>query len=209
MRPTLTLKKRPAATNPSAATVEIKTDSAVQNSKSLEDIKTANDSAQLTTTTATASPVTAKESKKKAKPEKLTPKQIKAEENRLRNSELKAQRDVLEKKLKPFIEDYVKNLPVIRDTVLIDGIEYFRPLSLGIHKKILSKVRETHDTEGCSNTLIFQLLEPVLKNHVTTSQYLQGLLIFSHRFDLDTNESGEISEKHKVKTKKALQKISD
>lgn len=206
MRPTLTLKKRPAVTNYSSEPVEIENESVVQNSKSIEDVKTANNIAQLTTATANASPVNSKESKNKAKPEKLTPKQIKAKENSLRNSELKAQKDVWEQKLKPLIEEYVKNLPIICDAVLMDGIEYFRPLALGIHKTILSKLREVYDTEGCSNTLIFQLLEPVLKEHVATSKYLQGVLIFTNRFDLDGNNSGEISEKHKVKAKKALQK---
>lgn len=97
---------------------------------------------------------------------------------------------------------------MFRETVLVDGVECFRPLAIGVHKTILAWLRQQPETLGCSNTLLIDLIKAALGPHVAKLPYLAGLLKFQDRFDLDGNAVGVVEDKHRARAEKAFRKIS-
>lgn len=122
--------------------------------------------------------------------------------NRLLNEEQHARRLAQIAKVQPFVDSYFSDKAILRETVFVDGVECFRPLVVGIGKTVFSWLRAQPETLGCSNILLNDLIELVLKPHVSKPQYLAGLLKFQERFDFDGNVAGEVLAKHKTRAEK-------
>ena len=132
MRPTLTLKKKPSP-------------------------------APLAPVAIPAEPVQPAEPAKPVEPAKQSPKEAQAAKearaaaNRLLGQELADRRRAYSDKLKPLLEAYFSDKAILRETVLIDGVECLRPLAVGIHKTVFAWLREQPDAQGASNTLLMDL----------------------------------------------------
>ena len=181
MRPTLTLKKKPAPAPLAPVSPQAEP---VQPAVSVEP----------------AEPVKpVKQSPKEAQEAK----EARTAANRLLNQEQHARRLAQWDQFKPLVEAYVADHPMFNQTVWVEGVECFRPLAIGVHKTILAWLREQPEALGCSNTLLIDLIKTTLEPHVAKPHYLAGLLKFQHRFDLDGNAAGVVEDKHKARAEKA------
>ncbi len=142
-----------------------------------------------------------------AKAAKPTAKQIQAAANEQANRQQRARRQRLSQTLPPFIQGFLAEQPVLRDTVVVDGVTCLRPLALRIHKQLLPLLRACPETEGCSNLLLAQLFKAAMDTHTHSASYLNGLLKFDTRFDLDGNPAGPLSDAHKQHAAKRLAKL--
>ncbi len=148
-----------------------------------------------------------------AKPAKLSPqqandaKQARAEANRLLAQELAARRRAGTERVKPLLDAYWAEQAILHDTVLIDGVECLKPLAVGVHKTLLAWLRAQPQAEGCSNTLLYDLVKALLGSHVAQPRYLAGLLHFSERFHLDGSVSGPVADQQKARAQKAWRKL--
>lgn len=109
-------------------------------------------------------------------------------------------------RLQPLLDAYLADFPLLRDTVVVDGAECFRPLAIGVHKTLIAWLRALPEAEGCSNTLLADLIKAALQPHVSQSRYRAGLVKFQQRFDLDGQAVGPIADKHKARAEKLLQR---
>lgn len=191
MRPTLTLKKKSAPAP--AATV--------------------TPAAQPTEPVKAAEPIVHAVPPPPTKAVKLSPQQAKAakdaraEANRLLGQELAARRRACSEKVKPLLEAYLSDKAILRETVLVDGVECLRPLAVGIHKTIFAWLREQPDAQGASNTLLMDLIKAVLGPHVAQPRYLAGLLNCQDRFDFDGAVADPVADKQKARAEKAWRKL--
>ncbi len=186
MRPILTLKKKPSPVPPSSP-----------------------ETVAEPVLPPRAEPVAPPEAVNAKQPVKLSPqeaKQARLAANRLVNEELRAHRRAGAERLQPLVDAYMAGHPLFQQTVWVDGVECFKPLAIGIHKAILTWLREQPEALGCSNTLLTDLISSALESHVIKPSYLAGLLKFQDRFDLDGNATGVVKDKHKARAKKMLQK---
>ena len=142
---------------------------------------------------------------KKPKPPSRAEIQARRLANQRMNEEQHARRLVQVAKVQPLVDAYFSDKSILSETVLLDGVECFRPLAIGIHKTVLQWLRAQPETVGCPQTLLNDLLEAVLKPHVSSPQYRAGLLKFQERFDLHGNVAGIVSEKQKAKLQKSLE----
>ncbi len=187
MRPVLTLKKRPPAPEPQVIPVA---------------------AVEVAVVVATESPAApAAQTPKPAKAAKPTAKQIRAAANRQLDEEWRAQRQRLSQTLPPVIQAFLAQQPVLRDTVVVDGMTCFKPLALRIHKQLLPLLRACPETEGCSVQLLTELFKAAMNEHTHSVIYLNGMLKFDTRFDLDGNPAGPLSEAHKRHAAKRLAKL--
>ena len=184
MRPVLTLKKRPSAPVPPAAPTP---EPQVIPVPPVE---------VAVAVTAEPPALPAAQTAKAAKQPKPTAKQIQAAANEELNRERRAQRQRLSHTLPPVIQTFLAQQPVLRDTVVVDGVTCFKPLALRIHKQLLPLLRACPQTEGCSNLLLAQLFKAAMDTHTNSASYLNGLLKFDTRFDLDGNPAGPLSDAH-------------
>ena len=99
---------------------------------------------------------------------------------------------------KPLVSAYFADKLVLRETVLIDGVECFRPLMIGTRKTVFALFKAHPDLQDCTNTVLNDLLSEVLDVHAAKPQYIAGLVKFNERFDLDGNPVDAISEQHKA-----------
>lgn len=180
MRPILTLKKKPAPAPLAPVTPGVEP----------------------------AVPVDLPQPAQAAKFAKPSPKEAQTAANRLLNEEQRARRLAHSEKVTPLVEAYCSDQALFRETVLVDGVECFRPLAIGVHKTILAWLRQQPETLGCSNTLLIDLIKAALGPHVAKPPYLAGLLKFQDRFDLDGNAVGVVEDKHRARAEKVLRKIS-
>ena len=182
-RPTLTIKKpnsTPVVTVNQAPAVTVKTIKMVNPVKAVNTVK--------------IEPV-----KKSVKPPKpVQQKELKRLENIRLNAEETARRKAQIEKAKPLVDAYLADKTVLRDTVLIDGVECLRPLMIGARKTIFSFFKAHPDLQDCTNTVLNDLISEVLEAHVAKPEYTAGLVKFNDRFDLDGNPVDAISEKHKA-----------
>ena len=182
-RPTLTIKK------PNSTPVVTVNQAPAVTEKTINTIKIVNP-----VKTVKAEPV-----KKSVKPPKPVPqKELKRLENIRLNAEETARRKMQIEKTKPLIDAYFADKNVFRDTVLIDGVECFRPLMIGARKTIYAFFKAHPDLQDCTNTVLNDLISEVLEAHVAKPEYIAGLVKFNERFDLDGNRVDAISEKHKA-----------
>lgn len=193
MRPVLTLKKRPPA--PPAAPVP--EPQAMPAPTPEAAVKVATEPA--------AAP--AAQTAKAAKQPKLTAKQIRAAANEQLNQEWRARRQLLAQTLPPVIQAFLAEQPVLRDTVVVDGVTCFKPLALRIHKQLLPLLRACPETEGCSVQLLTELFKAAMNEHTHSASYLNGMLKLDTRFDLDGNPAGPLSDAHKRHAAKRLAKL--
>lgn len=142
-----------------------------------------------------------------AKAAKQSPKEARAAANRLLGQELAARRRAYSEKLKPLLEAYFSDKAILRETVLVDGVECLRPLAVGIHKTIFAWLREQPEAQEASNTLLMDLIKAVLGPHVAQPQYLAGLLNCQDRFDLDGHVAGPVAGQQKARAQKAWRKL--
>lgn len=163
--------------------------------------------AQVATVTPDAKPDVPVEPAKVAKQSPKEAKEAQAAANRLLQEELRVRRIALSEKVKPLVDAYFSDKTILRETVLVDGVECLRPLAVGVHKTIFSWLRAQPEAEGCSNTLLVHLIKPVLEPHVSRPEYLAGLLKFQDRFDLDGNVVSPVADKHKTYAQKTLRKF--
>ena len=147
MRPTLTLKKKPAPAPADAVTPA---------AQPAEPIKTPEPAEPPPPAKAAAKP--AKPSTKAAQ----AAKEARAEANRLLGQELSARRRAGTERLKPLLDAYWADQAILHDTVLIDGVECLKPLAVGVHKTLLAWLRAQPQAEGCSNTLLYDLVKDLL-----------------------------------------------
>ncbi|MBS7349159.1 MAG: hypothetical protein KIG95_03195 [Comamonas sp.] len=185
MRPTLTLKKRPATLlQPSASEP-----------------------------TVPAAPVPAPPPKAapkkpgKAELARLAREAIKAE-NIKRGSEQAAKRAADRLRLEPVVLNYLKSLAIIKEPVEIDGQRYFRPLMRRVDKRLNEVLRQMPEGAGCSNSLMHDMTTEFLEAHVTQRDYLQGMLYFKKRFDLEGTVVEDISPKHLKSAQNRLAKLT-
>ena len=183
MRPTLTLKKRPAVDL-------IKADEPIEVKKSVQVTETEN------------LPKAIKASKQS---EKFI-KEARAEANRLLGQEQYARRAANLLKMKPIVQEYLNSQPLMREIVKIDDVECLRPLAIGVHKTFLAHLRGLPEAQDCSSTVINELMKGVIEKHVAKLQYKNGLLKFSNRFNLDGSSSDVISDEIKNRIKKRMDK---
>lgn len=195
MRPVLTLKKRPSAPVPPAAPTP---EPQVIPVPPVE---------VAVAVTAEPPAMPAAQTAKAAKQPKPTAKQIQAAANEELNRERRAQRQRLSQTLPPVIQTFLAQQPVLRDTVVVDGVTCFKPLALRIHKQLLPLLRACPQTEGCSNLLLAQLFKAAMDTHTHSASYLNGMLKFDTRFDLDGNPAGPLSDAHKQHAAKRLAKL--
>lgn len=192
MRPVLSLKKRPPA--PPAVPVPEPQAMPVPAPKAV--VKVVAEPAAETVKPTKAS-----------KPPKLTAKQIQAAANRQLDEAWCAQRQRLSQTLPPFIQGFLAQQHVLRDTVVVDGVTCFKPLALRIHKQLLPLLRTCPETEGCSMQLLTELFKAAMNVHTHSESYLNGMLKFDTRFDLDGNPTGPLSDAHKRHAAKRLAKL--
>lgn len=126
--------------------------------------------------------------------------------NQLMNEEQHARRLAQIAKVQPLVDSYFSDKAILRETVFVDGVECFRPLVVGVGKTVFAWLRAQPETLDCSNILLNDLIELVLKPHVSKPQYLAGILKFQERFDLAGNVAGEVLGKHKFHAEKVSQK---
>ena len=186
MRPILTLKKKPSPVPPSP----------------LEPVAESAPSS-LAAPAALPEPVNAAQP---AKPSSQEAKQARLAANRLVNEELRARRRAGAERLQPLVDAYVAEHPLFHQTVWVEGVECLKPLAIGVHKAILTWLREQPEALDCSNTLLLDLIKAALEPHVIKPPYLAGLLKFQHRFDLDGNATGVVEDKHRARAQKMLHK---
>lgn len=124
--------------------------------------------------------------------------------NRVLNEEQHARRLSQILKIQPVLDAYFAK-PVFQDTVVVDGVECFCPLFIGIRKTTFTWLRTQPETFDCSNILLTDLINLVLEPHVLKRQYVAGLLKFNERFDLDGNPMGEVLPNHKIHAQKMIQ----
>ena len=117
-------------------------------------------------------------------------------ENIRLNAEAYERRKAQVERAKPLIGAYIADKLIFRETVLIDGVECFRPLMIGIRKIIFEFLRAHLDIQDCTNTVLNNLISEALEAHVAKPQYINGLVKFNERFDLDGNPVDAISEQH-------------
>ncbi len=156
-----------------------------------------------------AEPVAPLEPDNADQPAKLSPqeaKQARLAANRLVNEELRARRRAGAERLQPLVAAYVADHPLFNQTVWVEGVECSKPLAIGIHKAILTWLRQQPEALGCSSSLLIDLIRSALESHVIKPSYLAGLLKFQDRFDLDGNPSGVVKDKHKARAQKMLRK---
>ena len=190
MRPTLTLKKRPAALAPADAAVEPPSaDAAVLQPAPMP----------------TENPPKAS---KAAKPSAKELKEAKTEANRLLNEEQQARRAAQLLTMAPIVQAYLNDQPLMRDTVVVDGVECLRPLAIGVHKTFLAQLLSLPEAQGCSNTVINDLIKAVMEAHVRKLQYMHGLLKFPHRFDLEGNPAEVIGDELRRRIQTRLHKLN-
>lgn len=182
MRPTLTLKKRPATLlQPSASEP-----------------------------TVPAAPVPApppKAAPKKPGKAELAREAIKAE-NIKRDSERAAKKAADRLRLEPVALNYLKSLAIIKEPVEIDGQRYFRPLMRRVHKGLNEVLCQMPEGQGCSSSLVNDLASNFLETHVAQREYLQGMLYFKKRFDLEGAVVEDISPKHLKSAQNRLAKLT-
>lgn len=182
MRPTLTLKKRPATLlQPSASEP-----------------------------TVPAAPVPApppKAAPKKPGKAELAREAIKAE-NIKRDSERAAKKAADRLRLEPVALNYLKSLAIIKEPVEIDGQRYFRPLMRRVHKGLNEVLCQMPEGQGCSISLVNYLTSNFLETHVAQREYLQGMLYFKKRFDLEGAVVEDISPKHLKSAQNRLAKLT-
>ena len=203
MRPTLTLKKKPAPAVPQApAPVVAVTPDPIPPVEPVAPTV----SVAPTEPAPPAKSKPAKPSFKEVQAAKEA-KEARAAANRLLNEEQHARRLAQWDQVKPLVDAYCSDQPLLRETVLVDGVECFRPLAVGVHKTILAWLREQPQTLGCSNILLTDLIKAALAPHVAKPPYLAGLLKFQDRFDLDGHVAGVVEDKHRARAQKAWQKL--
>ncbi len=145
---------------------------------------------------------------KPAKTKQMEEKEKRRLENTKRNSEIAAKKREHLAKFKPLIDDYLSSKLILQETVLIDDVECFRPLMIGIHKQVFSFFRNKPELIDCSNRTIAEIISLFLSKHTETPQYIAGMLKFNNRFDFDKNPVGTMSDEHKAKAEKALEKLN-
>jgi len=72
-----------------------------------------------------------------------------------------------------------------------------RPLSLNIHKDLLTYRSENPQLSS-------RVVREVLKRHTTSYGYLYGLTKNNHRYDLENNPVGEVSNEHRAWARETL-----
>ena len=187
MRPILTLKKKPAPDLLASVAIPAEPVQPAEPAKPVEPAKAAKQSPN----------------------EAQAAKEARAAANRLLGQELADRRRAYSEKLKPLLEAYFSDKAILRETVLIDGVECLRPLAVGIHKTIFAWLREQPDAQGASNTLLMDLIKAVLGLHVAQPKYLAGLLNCQDRFDLDGNATGVVKDKQRERAEKAWKKVQN
>lgn len=183
MRPILTLKKKPTPAPADAVTPA---------AQPAEPVKA--------TEPAKSKPV------KPSPQEVQTAKEARAAANRLLAQELSARRRAGTERVKPLLDAYWADQAILHDTVLIDGVECLKPLAVGVHKAMLAWLRAQPQAEGCSNTLLFDLIKALLGPHVAQPRYLAGLLHCPERFHLDGSVAGPVADQQKARAQKAWNK---
>jgi hypothetical protein len=197
MRPTLTLKKKPAPAPLAPVATVAEPVQPVEPAVSVQP----------------AEPAKPVEPAKAAKPsfkEVQAAKEAKAaraEANRLLAQERAASRRAGTERLKPLLDAYWADQAILHDTVLIDGVECLRPLAVGTHKTLLAWLRAQPQADGCSNTLLYDLVKDLLEPHVAQPPYLAGLLHCPDRFHLDGSVARPVAEPHKARARKVLKKV--
>ena len=182
MRPTLTLKKRPATLlQPSAS--------------------------EPTVPAAPAPAPPPKAAPKKPGKAELAREAIKAE-NIKRGSEQAAKKAADRLRLEPVALNYLKSLAIIKEPVEIDGQRYFRPLMRRVDKRLNEVLRQMPEGQGCSNSLMHDMTTDFLEAHVTQREYLEGMLYFKKRFDLEGAVVEDISPKHLKSAQNRLEKLT-
>lgn len=134
-------------------------------------------------------------------------KEARAAANRLLAQERAASRRAGTERVKPLLDAYWADQAILHDTVLIDGVECLKPLAVGTHKTILAWLRAQPQAEGCSNTLLYDLVKDLLEPHVAKPHYLAGLLHCPDRFHLDGSVARPVAEPHKARARKVLKKV--
>ena len=182
MRPTLTLKKRPATLlQPSAS--------------------------EPTVPAAPAPAPPPKAAPKKPGKAELAREAIKAE-NIKRGSEQAAKKAADRLRLEPVALNYLKSLAIIKEPVEVDGQRYFRPLMRRVDKRLNEVLRQMPEDQGCSNSLMHDMTTDFLEAHVTQREYLQGMLYFKKRFDLEGAVVEDISPQHLKSAQNRLAKLT-
>ena len=185
MRPTLTLKKRPATLlQPSASEPTV-----------------------LVAPAPATSPKAAPKKPGKAELARLAREAIKAE-NIKRGSEQAAKKAADRLRLEPVALNYLKSLAIIKEPVEIDGQRYFRPLMRRVDKRLNEVLRQMPEGQGCSNSLMHDMTTDFLEAHVTQREYLEGMLYFKKRFDLEGAVVEDISPKHLKSAQNRLEKLT-
>ena len=143
----------------------------------------------------------------KAELARLAREAIKAE-NIKRGSEQAAKKAADRLRLEPVALNYLKSLAIIKEPVEIDGQRYFRPLVRRVDKRLNEVLRQMPEGQGCSNSLMHDLTTDFLEAHVNQREYLQGMLYFKKRFDLEGAVVEDISPKHLKSAQNRLAKLT-
>lgn len=150
-----------------------------------------------------AAPVVAPPLKKAPNPPKPA---VEKERRRLENMALSAlaasKRRADMAKVAPLLTAYLTRKPILSVTVVVDDVECFRPLAVGVRHAVLAWLRTQPETVDCSATVLNDLISLALKPHVNEPKYLAGVLKFDERFDLDGQVCGAVTAKHKANATK-------
>ena len=134
-------------------------------------------------------------------------KKIQSQLNANKNEEVRLRNRAYVEKINPIVITYFAKSTIFSDTVIVDDVECLRPLRIGVAKSVYATLREHPDVKGCSKTLLEKMITGILKKHVSSTKYLNGILKFQDRYDLDGNTNGLIIEKHKKRAEKMLLKL--
>lgn len=135
----------------------------------------------------------------KPKPKPSSEKEAVRLENIRLGSEAAAKKRACTEMVKPLIEQYFAENPIFREMVVIDNVECLKPLMIGARKSFFQIIKNHPDAQNCTNTVLNDLISAILIVHTKKLPYINGLVKFNDRFDLDGNPAGAISEEHKTK----------
>ncbi len=129
------------------------------------------------------------------------------ERRRLENIQFSAQsaanKQAAVQKVAPLLNAYLAGKPILSMTVVVDGVECFRPLAVGVRHTLIAWLRtQPESAVDCSATVLNELISLALKPHVDAPKYLAGVLKFDERFDLDGEVCGVVSAKQKANATK-------
>lgn len=113
------------------------------------------------------------------------------------------------KELTPFVREHIQNYPVFSgEAVVVDGVECCKPLATRIHKKIIENLQAFPEMADVPASWILPMVRWFLTPYTAQLQYQQGLAHIPHRYDLQGNPVGEVTQEDREAARARVVKSS-